>query len=109
MQHNHFGTSLPVEQAHLLFYTASEASRARMPPSFAYPLAYLSRVHFSRYPPSGELARRLRRFELVGTLSNNVDNGSKKVAEKMNFRSFKLNGVYLGPPNVSNAGDFSCT
>ena len=48
----------------------SEASRARTckraakprgaaPPAVASPLACLSRVYFSRYPPNGELARRL--------------------------------------------------
>ena len=29
------------------------------PPAVASPLACLSRVYFSRYPPNGELARRL--------------------------------------------------
>ena len=43
---------------------ASEASRARRreraaKPRVASPLACLSRVYFSRYPPNGELARRL--------------------------------------------------
>ena len=45
---------------------ASEASRARtreraakQPPAVASLLACLSRVYFSRYPPNGELARRL--------------------------------------------------
>ena len=43
----------------------------------------------------------------LGTLSNDDDNGSENVAKKMNFRSFKLNRVYLHPLNVSNAGNFS--
>ena len=33
--------------------------------------------------------------------------GSENVAKTMNFRSFKLNRVYLEPLNMSNAGDFS--
>ena len=33
--------------------------------------------------------------------------GNENVAKTMNFRSFKLNRVYLEPLNVSNAGDFS--
>ena len=32
--------------------------------------------------------------------------GSENVAKTMNFRSFKLNRVYLEPLNMSNAGDF---
>ena len=40
---------------------ASEASRARAREGAAT-LACLSRVHFSRYPPNGELARRLKIF-----------------------------------------------
>ena len=31
----------------------------------------------------------------------------RRVVKKMNLRSFKLNRVYLDPPNMSNAGDFS--
>ena len=40
-------------------------------------------------------------------LRNDDDDGSENVAKKMNLRSFKLNRVYLDPPNISNAGDFS--
>ena len=43
----------------------------------------------------------------LGTLSNDNDDGSENVAKKINFRSFKLNRVYLDPLNTSNAGDFS--
>ena len=44
---------------------------------------------------------------LLGTLSNDDDDGSENVAKKMNLRSFKLTHVYLDPLNMSNAGDFS--
>ena len=44
---------------------------------------------------------------LLGTLSNDDDDGSENVAKKMNLRSFKLYRVYLDPLNMSNAGDFS--
>ena len=45
--------------------------------------------------------------ETLGTLSKDDDDGSENVVKKMNLRSFKLNRVYLDPPNMSNAGDFS--
>ena len=44
---------------------------------------------------------------LIGTLTNEDDDGSENVAKKMNLRSFKLNRVYLDPLNMSNADDFS--
>ena len=45
---------------------------------------------------------------ILGTLSNDDDDGSENVAKKMNLRSFKLNRVDLDPFNMSNsAGDFS--
>ena len=44
---------------------------------------------------------------LLGTLSKDDDDGSENIGKKMNLRSFKLNGVYLDPFNMSNAGDFS--
>ena len=44
---------------------------------------------------------------LLGTLSNDDDDGSENVAKKMNLRSFKLNRVYLDLLNMPNAGDFS--
>ena len=44
---------------------------------------------------------------IIGTLSNDEDDGSENVPKKMNLRSFKLNRVYLDPLNMSNAGDFS--
>ena len=44
---------------------------------------------------------------LIGTLSNDDDDGSENVAKKTNLRSFKLNRVDLNPLNMSNAGDFS--
>ena len=62
-----FLLSIACEQA-LLFGRAKRAKgeRAREPrsregplPAVASPLACLSRVYFSRYPPNGELARRL--------------------------------------------------
>ena len=40
-------------------------------------------------------------------LSKYDNDGSENVVKKMNLRSFKLNRVYLDPPNMSNAGDFS--
>ena len=40
-------------------------------------------------------------------ISNDDDDGSEKVAKKMNLRSFKLYRVYLDPLNMSNAGDVS--
>ena len=62
-----FLLSIACEQA-LLFGRAKRAARERAieprsregpPPAVASPLACLSRVYFSRYPPNGELARRL--------------------------------------------------
>ena len=44
---------------------------------------------------------------LLGTLSNDDDDGSDNVAKKLNLCSFKLTRVYLDPLNMSNAGDFS--
>ena len=44
---------------------------------------------------------------IIGTLSNDEDDGSENVPKKMNLLSFKLNRVYLDPLNMSNAGDFS--
>ena len=35
--------------------------------------------------------------KIVGTLSEDDDDGSENVAKKMNFSSFKLNRVYLDP------------
>ena len=43
---------------------------------------------------------------LLGTLSNDDDDGNENVAKKGNLRSFKLNHVYLDPLNMSNAGEF---
>ena len=47
--------------------------------------------------------------QILGTLSNDDDNGSENVAKKMNLRSFKLNRVYLDPLDMSNLGEFSCS
>ena len=47
--------------------------------------------------------------ELIGTLSKDDDDGNENVGKKMNWRSFKLNRVYLDLLNMSNAGDFSCS
>ena len=44
---------------------------------------------------------------LLGTLSNENDNGSENVAKKMNLCSFKLSQVYKDPLNMPSAGDFS--
>ena len=43
----------------------------------------------------------------IGTLSKYDDDGSENVVKNMNLSSFKLYHVYLDPPNMSNAGDFS--
>ena len=43
----------------------------------------------------------------ISYISNNDDDGSEKVAKKINLRSFKLYRVYLDPLNMSNAGDVS--
>ena len=40
----------------------------------------------------------------ISHISN--DDGSEKVAKKINLRSFKLYRVYLDPLNMSNVGDF---
>ena len=47
------------------------------------------------------------RVMIIGTLSNDDDDGSENVAKKTNLRSFKLNLVYLDPLNMSNVGDFT--
>ena len=54
------------------------------------------------------LGKRLLRSAnvLLGTLSNDNDDGNENVAKKGNLRSFKLNHVYLDPLNMSNAGEF---
>ena len=44
---------------------------------------------------------------LLGTLSNDDDDGSENVPEKINLCSFKLSRVYLDPLKVSNGGDLS--
>ena len=44
---------------------------------------------------------------ILGTLSNDDDDGSENDAKKMNLLSFKLNRVYLDLLKMSNAGDFS--
>ena len=43
----------------------------------------------------------------ISYISNDDDDGSEKVAKKMNLRSFKLYRVYLDPLNMLNAGDVS--
>ena len=43
----------------------------------------------------------------ISYISKNDDDGSEKVAKKMNLRPFKLYRVYLDPLNMSNAGDVS--
>ena len=44
---------------------------------------------------------------ILGTLSNNDDDGSETMTKDMNLRPFKLYRVYLEPLNSSNVGDFS--
>ena len=61
----------------------------------------LSELHISLPTPLDSFS------DPVGTFSNDDDDGSEKVVKKMNLRSFKLDRVYLDPPNMSNAGDFS--
>ena len=46
-------------------------------------------------------------FELLGTLSNNDDDGSENVTKKINLCSLKLNRVCLDTLSMSNSGDFS--
>ena len=46
-------------------------------------------------------------LQLLGTLSEDDDDGSGNVGKKINLRSFKLNCVYFDPLNMSSAGDFS--
>ena len=43
----------------------------------------------------------------LGTLSEDNDDNSENVYEKINLRSFKLIRVYLDPLDMSNAGNFS--
>ena len=38
---------------------------------------------------------------------DDADDGSENVGKKMNLRSFKLNRIYMGPLDMSNAGNFS--
>ena len=44
---------------------------------------------------------------ILGTLSNDNDDGSENVGKQMNLRSFERNRVYFDPLNMSSAGDFS--
>ena len=46
-------------------------------------------------------------LQLLGTLSEDDDDGSGNVGKKINLRSFKLNCVYFDPLNMSSASDFS--
>ena len=43
----------------------------------------------------------------LGTLSEDNDDNSENVYEKINLRSFKLIRVYLDPLDMSNTGNFS--
>lgn len=67
---------------------ASEASREGQrkgaPPAFASPLACMSRVSFSRYPPDGELARRPTQCKTA------VDLSWKHLHRNLCGRLFKL-------------------
>ena len=51
--------SVPLAKFSYLGERNEPRERAAKPPAVASPLACLSRVYFSRYPPNGELARRL--------------------------------------------------
>ena len=53
------------------------------------------------------ISQKVSDSKVIGTLSNDDDDGSENVAKKMNLRSFKLNDVYLDPLNISSAGDSS--
>ena len=44
---------------------------------------------------------------ILGTLSNNDDDGSENMTKNMNLRPFKFYRVYLEPLNSLNVGDFS--
>ena len=44
---------------------------------------------------------------MIGTASNEDDDGSENITKKMNLRRFKLYRVYLEQLNSSNVGDFS--
>ena len=46
-------------------------------------------------------------IDWIGTFSNDDNNGSENVAKRMNLHFFKLNRIYLDPPNISNASAFS--
>ena len=46
---------------------------------------------------------------ILGTLSNNDEDGSENMTKNMNLRPFKLYRVYLEPLNSLNVGDFSCS
>ena len=44
---------------------------------------------------------------MIGTASNEDDDGSENITKIMNLRRFKLYRVHLEPLNSSNVGDFS--
>ena len=44
---------------------------------------------------------------IIGTLSNDDDDGSENITKKINLRLFKLYRVHLEPLNSWNVGDFS--
>ena len=46
-------------------------------------------------------------MRVLGTLSDNDDNGSENITKKWNLRPFKLYRVYWEPLNSSNVRDFS--
>ena len=46
-------------------------------------------------------------MKVLGTFSNNDDNGSENITKKRNLCPFKLYSVYWEPLNSSNVGDFS--
>ena len=44
---------------------------------------------------------------MIGTLSNDDDDGNENITKKIYLRLVKLYRVYLEPLNYSNVGDFS--
>ena len=64
--------------------TSREGQRKGAPPAFASPLACMSRVSFSRYPPDRELARRPAQCKTA------VDLSWKNLHRNLCWRLFKL-------------------
>ena len=74
---------------------------------FSLPAAQVSKDAKSIFPQRFHWCRRRRIVRpLIGSLSNNDDDGSQNITRKMNLRRFKLYRAYLEPLNSSNLGDF---